>query len=238
MLAFWKLVLEYRKFLCSMQLYTKPSQYLIIILLALTACGPSPESDKVRSPISSLLKDTTIIYKSISKELCNCTFATMRNNKPSTSIDSCYKVVLLKYTDSLKSLRVDPNTQLGELKVYNEVIGKIYLNCRDLSELIQKEINDQNSNKLLFKGSIVSQKQLTSGEFEIVLLDNKTKTRQTFKSKNSLYDPSSNDKNILSYETTVEYEIKHNPKTNKDEYYIKEGAPSGGVSIHKVDVPK
>jgi hypothetical protein len=216
----------------------RPLQFLIIILLTLTACGQTPKKDKASSQTMSISVGLATIYKSISTELCNCTFTTMKNNMPSTSIDSCYKAVLLKYTDSLKSFGLDPTTQSGELKVSNEVIGKLYLNCRDLSKLIQKEIDDKNLNKLLFKGSIVSQKQLPTGEFEIVLLDNKTKSKQTFKSKSSLHDPSSGDKNILSYQTTIEYEIRHNSKTNQDEYYIKEGASSSGVSIQKVDDPK
>ncbi len=162
----------------------------------------------------------------------------MKNNKPSTSIDSCYKAIILKYNDSLKQLGFDPVTQIGQNKLENEVIGKLYRNCPDLSKLMQKEYVDDNAKKLLFTGSIVSQNQLPSGEFEIVLLDQKTKTKQTFRSKNPLHNPSSSDKNILSYETTVEYEIRHNSKTNQDEYYIKEGASSSGVSVQRVDVPK
>lgn len=221
-----------------MQLYMKPLTLSTIILLTLSACAQPSIKDKTTNETSSVSTDTTTIYRNISLETCNCTFSTMKNNKPSTSMDSCYKAALLKYNDSLKQLGFDPATQVGQLKLSNEVIGKLYRNCPDLSTLLQKEYADENAKKLLFKGSIVSQNQLPSGEFEIVLLDNKTKTKQTFKSKNPLYDPTSNDKNILSYETTVEYEIRHNSKTNKDEYYIKDGATSSGVSIQKVDVPK
>jgi hypothetical protein len=221
-----------------MQLYMKPLTFSTIILLTLSACGQAPNGSKGVSQTSSYSKDTTTIYKNISLETCDCTFSTMKNNKPSTSMDSCYKAVLLKYSDSLKQLGFDPATQVGQNKLSNEVVGKLYRNCPDLSRLIQKEYADENAKKFLFKGSIVSQNQLPSGEFEIILLDSKTKAKQTFKSKNPLYDPSSSDKNILSYETTIEYEIRHNSKTNKDEYYIKDGATSSGVSIQKVNVPK
>lgn len=209
-----------------------------IILLTLSACGQTPNSSKGISQTSSVSKDTTTIYRNISLETCSCTFSTMKNNKPSTSLDSCYKAVLLKYNDSLKLLGFDPVTQLGQIKLSNEVVGKLYRNCPDFFKLMQKEYADDNAKKLLFTGSIVSQIQLPSGELEIVLLDNKTKIKQAFKSKNSLYDSSSSDKNILSYETTIEYEIRHNSKTNKDEYYIKDGATGSGVIIQKVDVPK
>jgi hypothetical protein len=216
----------------------KPLAFSTIMLLTLAACGQTPNSSNSVSKTSSVSKDTTTIYRNISLETCNCTFSTMKNNKPSTSMDSCYQAVLLKYNDSLKQLGFNPATQVGQNKLSTEVVGKLYHNCPDLSRLIQKEYAAGNAKKLLFKGSIVSQKQLSSGEFEIVLLNNKSKAKQIFKSKNPLYNPSISDKNILSYETTVEYEIRHNSKTNKNEYYIKDGATGSGVSIQKVNVPE
>ena len=221
-----------------MQLYMKPLTFSTIILLTLSACGQTPNNSKSLSQTSSVSKDTTTIYRNISLETCNCTFSTMRNNKPSTSMDSCYKAVLLKYTDSLKQLGFDPATQVGQLKLSNEFVGKLYRNCPDLSKLIQKEYEDENTKKLLFKGTISSQRQLSSGEVEIVLIESKTKKVQTFKSNSFLSDPSKTDKNTLSYELTVEYEIKNNPTTRKDEFYIKQTAAVIGTSVQKVDVPK
>ena len=153
-------------------------------------------------------------------------------------MDSCYKAIVIKYTDSLKQLGFDPATQLGELKLSNEVISKLFRNCPDLSKLIQKEYEDENAKKLLFKGTIVSQKQLSSGEIEIIMLETKTNAKRTFKSKSFLTDPTKTDSHTLSYELTVEYEIRKNSKTNQDEYFVKENAAVIGTSIQKVDVPK
>jgi hypothetical protein len=214
----------------------KPLTFSTIILLTLSACGQTPKSDRVISKTNSAPKDTTTIYKNISAELCSCTYATMRNNKPSTSMDSCYKVVLLEYTDSLKSLGFDPATQVGQLKLSNEVVGKLYFNCRDLSKLMEKEFAEDNAKKLLFKGTIGSQRQLPNGEVEIMMIESKTKKSQVFKSNSFLDDPSKADKNTLSYELTVEYEIKSNPTTKKDEFYIKQNATVIGTSVQKVGV--
>jgi hypothetical protein len=221
-----------------MQLYMKPLTFSTIILLALSACGQTPKSDKASIKANSVSKDTVTIYRNISLETCNCTFSTMKNNKPSSTMDSCYKAVLAKYNDSLKVLGFDPATQAGDLKLSNEVIGKLYLNCPDLSKLIQKEYENENAKKLLFKGTIASQRQLPSGEVEIILIESKTKKAQTFKSNSFLNDPSKTDKNTLSYELTVEYEIRNNPTTKKDEFYIKQNAAVIGTSVQKVDVSK
>lgn len=221
-----------------MQLNMKPLTFSIIILLTLSACGQTSKSDNASVQTNSVSKDTVTIYRNISLEICNCTFSTMKSNKPSTTIDSCYKAVLAKYNDSLKVLGFDPATQAGNLKLSNEVIGKLYRNCPDLSNLIQKEHDDENAKKLLFKGTIASQRQLPNGEIEIVLIESKTKKSQTFKSNSFLSDLTKGDKNTLSHELTVEYEIKNNPMTKKDEFHIKQNAAVIGTSVQKVDVPK
>jgi len=205
----------------------KSLKFSTLILLTLSACGQTSNSDKVSSPTNAALKDTTTIYKNISAELCSCTYATMKNNKPSTSMDSCYKVVLLKYTDSLKSLGFDPTTQVGQLKLTNEVIGKLYFNCEDLSKLMQKEIDDENAKKLFFKGELISQTKLSSGLYEIIMKDSKTSETKKFFAKNPL-DDTQLTKYEPGYELTIEYVIVKNKTTNKDEYYLNE---SGTVSI-------
>lgn len=211
----------------------KPLSFSTIILLTISACGQTPKGDKLINPANPVSKDTTAVYRNISLETCNCTFSTMKNNKPSTSMDSCYKAVLLKYNDSLKQIGFDPATQVGQLKLANEVVGKLYFNCPGLSELLQEEYKDENSNKLLFKGELVSQKRLSSGLYEIVLKNTRTNETKKFYAKNPLneteikkYEP--------GYELTVEYEVVRNKTTNKDEYHLKELGKASSVGAVKV----
>jgi len=205
--------------------FMKPSIFTSLFLLTIAACGQN-SNDKAALQTTAAPKDTVTIYKNLSAEVCGCTNLTMRNNKPSTTIDSCYKIVLAKYTDSLKSLGFDPATQKGSLKLSNEFIGKLYRNCPDLSRLMREENENSKTGKLFFTGTITSQKQLPNGEIEIVLTNAETKKQQTFKSQSFLTDPLKANKKTLSYQLTVEYEIKHNAKTNEDEYYINQNSGS------------
>jgi hypothetical protein len=215
-----------------MQLFMKPLTFSTIILLTLSACGQTPNSSKGVSHTSSVSKDTTTIYRNISLETCNCTFSTMKNNKPSTSMDSCYQAVLLKYNDSLKQLGFDPATQVGQLKLSNEVVGKLYRNCPDLSKLIQKEYEDENAKKLLFKGELVSQTKLRSGLYQIVMKNVKSNQTKTFYAKNP-FDETQIKKYEPGYELTVEYEIVKNNSTNKEEYHLKEFGTVSSVGAVK-----
>ncbi len=181
----------------------------------------------------SISKDTTTIYRNISLETCNCIYSTMKNNKPSTSMDSCFQAVLLKYNDSLKQLGFDPATQIGQFKLSNEVVGKLYRNCPDLSKLIQREYEDKNAKKLLFKGELVSQAKLPSGVYQIVMKNVKSNQTKTFYAKNPL-DEAQIKKYELGYELTVEYEIVKNNSTNKEEYHLKESATVSSVGAVKV----
>ena len=209
-----------------MQLYMKPLTFSTVILLTLSACGQTPKSNKVTSQPSSVSKDTSTIYRDISLETCNCTFSTMKNNKPSTSMDSCYRAALLKYNDSLKQLGLDPATQAGQLRLSNEVVGKLYVNCPDLSKLVQTEYEDENAKKLLFTGELVSQRKLTTGLYEILMKSIKTKETKVFRAKHP-FDETQIKKYKPGYELTIEYEIVRNKTTNKDEYFLKEGTVSG-----------
>jgi hypothetical protein len=216
-----------------MQQNMKPFTLSIIILLTLSACGQTPNSSKGVSHKSSVSKDTTTIYRNISLETCNCTLSTMKNNKPSTSMDSCYQAVLLKYNDSLKQLGFDPTTQVGQLKLSNEVVGKLYRNCPDLSKLIQQEYEDENAKKLLFKGSLVSQTKLQSGLYQIVMKNVKSNETKTFYAKNP-FDETQIKQYKPGYELTVEYEIVKNNSTNKQEYHLKEFGTVSSVGAVKV----
>ena len=215
----------------------KPFTFSTIVLLTLSACGQTPNSNKGVSQTSSFSKDTTTIYRNISLETCNCIFSTMKNNKPSTSMDSCYQTVLFKYNDSLKQLGFDPTTQVGQNKLLNEVVGKLYRNCPDLSKLMQKEYADDNAKKLLFKGEVVSQTKLPSGLYEIEMKNIKSKETKTFFAKNPL-DETQIKKYEPGYELTLEYEILKNKTTQKDEYFLKEYGTVSSVGAVKVTTQK
>lgn len=146
-------------------------------------------------------------------------------------MDSCYKVTVDKYTDTLKALGYDPSSSVGQNKLLNEIK---FTRCWDLYKLMQKERDDEDAKKLLFKGTIVSQKKLPNGEIEIVMADAKTKKQKTFKSMSFLSDPSQTNKKLLEYEMTVEYEVRNNSKTKQNEYYIKEGGKNMTFAIEKV----
>lgn len=198
-----------------------PRKFLAIFLLSISACAQAPGNENGSTNADPAPKDTVTIFKNISSETCACTFSTMTNNKPSTSMDSCYKVILDKYNDSLQQLGFDPATQAGELKLANEVIYKLNQNCPDLFVLMQKEIKETAEKKLLFKGALVSQTKLSSGLFKITLKSSTSKETKTFYAKHAL-DEAAIKKYEPGYELTIEYEVVKNKSTDKDENHLKE----------------
>jgi hypothetical protein len=216
-----------------MQLHFRPLTFSMIILLTIAACAQTPKNNRNINTASAASKDTTTIYRNISQATCNCSFSTMKNNKPSTSMDSCYQAILLKYTDSLKQLGFDPATPAGQLKLANEVGGNLHLNCPDLFKLMQKEYEDENARKLLFKGELVAQTKLPSGLYKIVLKNTQSKETKIFYAKNPL-DESQIKKFEPGYELTIEYEIRKNKTTNKDEYFVKETGTVLSVGAVKI----
>lgn len=98
----------------------KPFILLTVTFLTLSVCGQTT-------------KDTASIFRNLSLEICNCTFSKMKDNKPSTSLDSCHKVMVLKYNDSLKEIGIDPLTEVGIYKILNEVDSKLRINCPELT---------------------------------------------------------------------------------------------------------
>jgi len=209
----------------------KTLNIVVLLFVTLSSCGQTVSTDKQPTTNKPTSQEALAVYQAMTVEICNCTYSTMKNNKPSTSLDSCYKVVLKKYTDTLRVLGYDPASSVGENKLSNEI--RLYL-CRDMYSLLQKEWADEDDKKLFFKGTIVSQKKLADGEIEIVMADAKTKEKRTFKSVSFLSDPSQTNKKLLEYEMTIEYEVRHNSKTKRDENYIKEGGKSMTIGVEKV----
>jgi hypothetical protein len=192
--------------------------------IAFSSCGQSNPSGKEQTTDKRTSQEALLVYKNLRNEVCNCTMSTMRNNKPSTVLDSCYALVLPKYTDTLKALGYDPAQPAGENKLHNELRLR---QCEELYSLLEKEWADEDAGKLLFKGQFVAQKILPTGEHEITLMDGKTKEQKVFKSKRPFNEAHVSDY-LPGYELTIEYEIIKNTKTQKDELYIKEG---GTVSV-------
>ncbi|MES2774289.1 MAG: hypothetical protein V4722_08900 [Bacteroidota bacterium] len=204
----------------------------VLLILALSSCGQSVSPDKQQPSIKSTSQEVLAIYLRMTTEICNCTSTTMKGNRPSTTLDSCYKVVVDKSIDTLIAIGYDSTSEIGRIKLLSEI--RLYL-CEDLYSLLKKEWADRDANKLLFKGTIVSQKQLSNGEIEIVMVDGKTKVQKKFKSQSFLRDPMQVNKNTLSYEMIIEYEVRHNSEMKQDDYYIKEGGYNGVGTINKVD---
>jgi hypothetical protein len=207
-----------------MKLYNTFSSIIVCLLVVLSSFGQAPNKTLAKQASQESLK----IYERIRNQICNCISNTMRDNKPSTTLDSCYQVTLTNYRDTIKALGFD-------VSVHDEYDGKteFLLNqirlyrCREIDRLLHKELAEEEAKKLLFKGEFVSQKKLETGEYEIILKDNKTKVLNSFKAKRP-FDESLVKNFLPGYELTIEYEIARNLKTNKDELYIKE---YGTVSV-------
>ncbi len=187
-----------------MQLYMKPFLLLIVIFLTLSVFGQTT-------------KDTATIFRNLSLEICNCTFSKMKNNKPSATLDSCHKAMVLKYGDRLKEVGIDPQTQVGIYKILNEVDLINRINCPELTRLVQKEYD---GGKLKFSGELVSQRKLTSGLYEVVMIEVASKEIKTFLAKTPV-DETLVTKYSPGYVLTLEYEIVQNQKTKENEYYLK-----------------
>ncbi|MGQ0739576.1 MAG: hypothetical protein ACT4OJ_10985 [Bacteroidota bacterium] len=199
----------------------KPFILLTITFLALSVCGQTT-------------KDTAIIFRNLSFEICNCTFSKMKDNKPSATLDSCHKAMVLKYNESLKEVGIDPLTEVGIYKILNEVDRKLLINCPELTKLVQKEYD---GGKLKFSGELVSQKKLTSGLYEVIMMEVASKEIKTFLAK-TLVDDSLINKYNPGYVLTLEYEIVKNQQTNKDEYYLKADGTFSIMGIMKVAAQK
>jgi hypothetical protein len=202
----------------------KSLNIVVLLLVTLSSCGQSVPTDEGRTLTKATPKEALVIYQNMTNEICNCTTSSMINNKPSTTLDSCYNVVLAKYADTLRTIGYDTASSIGKNKLVNEIR---FINCGYLFSLMQKEWSEEEAKKLLFKGEFLLQRKLPNDEYEIVFRNNQTKEQKILRSKK----PFNEDivKNYLpGYELTIEYEIVKNPKTNKVETFIKE---NGELSI-------
>lgn len=153
---------------------------LVLLFVTLSSCGQGGSTDKQQMAVESPSLEAKIVFQKMRVEFCNCTTNTMRDNKPSTTFDSCYKTILDYYTDTLKTFGYDTASTRGKNQINNGL--NIHL-CRDLMALLKQEYPDEKENKLLFKGEFVSQKKSATGEYEITFRDSKTKGKKYSKRK-------------------------------------------------------
>lgn len=206
--------------------------FLAVLLFAFSSCGQAPKNNKVVINTNSIAYHSPT-YTSITNEVCDCSFKNMKDNRLSTSFDSCYKLVILKYTDSLEKDGIDPNTSAGEFQLSSDIIKRLELYCTNFSKLMEKEYEERDASKLLFVGEFVSQQKLSSGRYKIEMRNTKSNETKTFFSKTPL-DETQIKKYEPGYELTVEYEIIRNRTTNKDEYLLKEFGTVSSVGAVKV----
>jgi len=203
----------------------------IFLVVLLSSCGQTASSHKQQGSKKPTNKDAPTVYQRMTGEICDCISGSMRNYKPSTTSDSCSKVVVDKYTDRLKTLGYDPATQTGQNKLMNEIR---FTQCPDLYTLMQKEWEDEDAGKLLFKGRLVSQTKIPSGLYEVIMKNSTTSETKIFFAKTPL-DDTHIKKYEPGYELTVEYEIIRNTKAKKDEFFLKEGGKVMSVGAVKVE---
>lgn len=196
----------------------------LMAILATSKFDNVPRSEG-KTSTKATLKEALVIYQNMTNEICNCTSSSMRNKKPSTTLDSCYNVVIAKYADTLRTIGYDTASSFGKKMLVNEIK---FINCGYVFSLMQKEWSDEEAKKQLFKGEFLWQKKLSNDEYEIVCRDNQTKEQKIFKSKKPFNENIVKDY-LPGYELTIEYEIVKNPKTNKVETFIKENGILGIV---------
>jgi hypothetical protein len=202
-----------------MQLYIRPISLIPLILSTLFSCGQNQT------------KVNTAIYDSVTAAFCVCVTKQMRDDKPSTVLDSCYKESIKKHYVDLKKNGNDTSTEEGQLKLSSQITDKkFYFGCNNVYKLLEREWSEADSKKLKFIGSFISQKKLPSGPYEIIIEEKITKEQRAF-----ISDIPLNEVDIKKfepgYELTVEYEVIHNTKTNKDEYKSKGIRSVGMVKV-------
>jgi len=214
-----------------MQLRTTPVSLFACIALILSACHQAPDTGTIISHAAASLKAESTVYDNMSNAICNCITTTMVDNKPSTVTDSCYKQVTHQYTDSLRAIGLDPASQKNYLRMVNAMSLRLYRLCPAVATLFQKETDDKN--KLLFKGSFVSQRKLPDGTYEVTLQDNTTKEQTVFKSKFP-FDEKSVEDYLPGYELTIEYQLIRNKTTGKNECHLKGTTPVSSIGAKAV----
>lgn len=204
----------------------KKFSFSIFIFFALSACGQDSAiaQSKKQLPLSST--DSAIIIRQMSKQLCDCVNSTMKDEKPKKAVDSCLKLMVVHYIDSLNKLGYDSKEQTTLVQVWANMFTLLKTSCPNILQLLSQESSEEQAHGLFFKGKLISERRLPSGLYEIFMKEsNSFYSTKTFLSRTPI-DTTIINSYVSGCEIRFAYEIRKNPKTHGDEFYIKEG---GGI---------
>ena len=179
-----------------------------ILFILFLSCGEQPSADTPQSTDTTQIISSKTIYQTITDQICHCTTVSMRNNKPSATLDSCYKEAIDKNKDSLKRLGINLTTLNGYKALLNEIRLE---DCDVLDSLMQEQAKEAKAKRsmLSFTGQLISQTKVEVG-YELILRNDRTKEQKVFISHAPLNENSM--RNLRpGFEVDVEYMIVRNP---------------------------
>jgi hypothetical protein len=166
--------------------------------------------------------DTVSIFRNLRSEFCRCTSAVLETQKSSDAVDTCFNAIFPKYIEKFRKMGFDTATKRGQSKMKSEIYDKLYSSCPALESRAQREFDEEEAKKLYFTGQLISQKQLPSGLYEVVLKDSVSSETRTFLAKRQIDDSFFKKNCQPGYELKIEYEVVKNNTSQDDEYHIKE----------------
>jgi tetratricopeptide (TPR) repeat protein len=178
------------------------------------------QAEKYINEYCGIPKDE-LVYDTIASAICSCA-GTNQTKKVSIILDYCYELTIKNNYKALQKLGIDSKTQAGQDKLRNEILSNRFrLSCKDVYakfvEEIQKEMEKEDSNTLIFTGRFVSQTPDSGKKKYYVLILQSTKTKE----KKEFYSEMFIDEDARNYDITVKYEIVKNKETNKQELIVK-----------------
>lgn len=205
----------------------KLKYFPLFCLVVVFACEGSVSTTKGQTLHKGISYDTAAIYRSITKELCNCLSREKDKHKPSVALDTCFKIVTEKFADTLKAIGVD----ISVSPVENSLMANVkWMACGNILHLMEEEHAAEEATLLLVKGEFISQRKLATGEYEVILHENKTGKQKVLKSKNRFPEEIVKDE-APGYELTVEYKVVKNNTTGENELYIKDVLEGGRLEV-------
>lgn len=199
----------------------------LFCLFVVFACEGSVSTAKGQTLHKGLSYDTAAIYRSITTEICNCLSREKENHKTSVAVDTCFKIVTAKFADTLKAIGVDISVSPVE---NNLAVNVKWIRCGNIFHLMEEEHMAEEAKLLLVKGEFISQRKLATGEYEVILHENKTGKQKVLKSKNRFPEEIVKDEEP-GYELTVEYKVVKNKTTGENELYIKDVLEGGRLDV-------
>ena len=165
--------------------------------------------------------DTVTVFRHFLADLCRCDFDGL---KKSQGVDydpnPCVKKLVAAYTDSFKRIGFDPATEKGLSKL-RDVISHVYEgSCPEFDSLLMVRTAEEEAKKLYFKGNLVSQRPLPSGQYEVILQDAASAKVKTFLSPYPVDESIFKQKCKPGYLLVLEYKVVKNKTSGKDEYFL------------------